>query len=413
MILRPWQPVVLTGLALTLSACPGGPSPTQPGGADLIRVGFIAPLSGNDASVGIGTFNGAQLALDHINAAGGVHGRKLTLVRRDDTGEAERGAEVAADLVKQQVVGIVGPTWSGVAKAIVETVTRAAGIPTVSPGATSPQLATFDDGGLFFRTIPSDTLQGKAMSKLVQEDGHTHIVVLARNNPYGNGFADALVADFTAAGGKALKINHGDTDQPNFQEIRTKIPAGVTAVCLVGYVGDGASIFRDWIATSQHADWKWYFGESIRNASFAQNVANNARLEGMKGTLPLAGGTYIGDFNAAYVAKFGREPGIYDGFAYDATMLIALALVRGQANTPAAVKANIIAVSSQGPKQTGFGQAGFTDAVAKLAAGGNVDYEGVSGSVDMDTDGEMKGGNYVIWRWQGGHPVDTPQVYRF
>jgi ABC-type branched-subunit amino acid transport system substrate-binding protein len=77
------------------------------------------------------------------------------------------------------------------------------------------------------------------------------------------------------------------------------------------------------------------------------------------------------------------------------------------------VKANLIAVSSQGTKQAGFGQAGFADALAKLAAGGNVDYDGVSGSVDMDERGEMKGGNYVVWQWQGGNPVDTAKVFRF
>jgi branched-chain amino acid transport system substrate-binding protein len=413
MIRRPLLPVALTGLMMTLTACPGGPTTAQPGGADTVRLGFIAPLTGADSAVGEGTLNGTRLAIDHINAGGGVNGKKLSLVVRDDTGAADKGAEVAADLVKQNVAAIVGPTWSGVTKNVVEKVTKAAGIPNVSPGATSPTLATFDDGGLFFRTIPNDTMQGKAMSKLVQEDGQKTIVVLARDNAYGNGFADALVADFTAAGNQATKVNYPDDDKVDYTAVKAKIPAGVTAVCLIGYVGDGSSIYRDWIAASENAAWKWYFGESFREVSFAKNVANNTRIEGMKGTLPLAGGTYLSDFNAAYKAKYNKEPGIYDGFAYDGTMLIALAMARGKANTPAAVKENIIAVSSQGTKQVGFGQAGFADALAKLAAGGNVDYDGVSGSVDMDERGEMKGGNYVVWQWQGGTPVDTAKVFRF
>jgi ABC-type branched-subunit amino acid transport system substrate-binding protein len=413
MIRRPLLPIALTGLMMTLTACPGGPSPTQPGSADTVRLGFIAPLTGADSAVGEGTLNGARLALDHINAAGGVNGKKLSLVVRDDTGAADKGAEVAADLIKQNVAAIVGPTWSGVTRSVVDKVTKAAGVPNVSPGATSPSLATFDDGGLFFRTIPNDTMQGKAMSKLVQEDGQKSIVVLARDNAYGNGFADALVADFTAAGNKATKVNYPDDDKVDYTTVKAKIPAGVTSVCIIGYTGDGSSIFRDWVASNQNADWKWYFCESLRDTGFSKNVANNTRLEGMKGTLPLASGTYLGDFNTAYKARYGKDPGIYDGFAYDATMLIALAMVRGKANTPAAVKDNIIAVSSTGTKQTGIGQAGFTDALAKLSESGNVDYDGVSGSVDMDANGEMKGGNYVIWNWQGGNPVDTSKVYRF
>jgi len=88
----------------------------------------------------------------------------------------------------------------------------------------------------------------------------------------------------------------------------------------------------------------------------------------MKGTLPLASGTYIADFKTAFKARFNKDPGIYDAYAYDAAMLIALAMAKGKENTPAAVKNNIIAVSRDGQKQTGFGQAGFTDALAKLAA---------------------------------------------
>ncbi|MBC7542319.1 MAG: ABC transporter substrate-binding protein [Candidatus Sericytochromatia bacterium] len=408
-------PVVLASLSLTLTACTGGSIPTTSSGStDTVRIGFLAPLTGADASVGEGTNNGTRLAIDHINAAGGVNGKKLSLVSQDDQGEATKGVEVAKKLVEQNVVAIIGPTWSGVTKAVVTGVTKAAGIPNVSPGATSPELASFDDGGFFFRTIPNDTLQGKAMSRLMQEDGHKKVAILCRGNSYGNGFADAFVADFNAtAGNNATKVEYPDTDKQDYRTIKAKIPAGVTAVTLVGYVGDSSSIYRDWIAANENVAWRWYFSESLRDTAFSTNVANPPRIEGMKGTLPLAAGTYIADFKVAYKARFNKEPGIYDAYAYDATMLVGLALARGKANTAAAVKDNIIAVSHVGQKQTGFGQAGFTDALAKLAASGNVDYDGVSGSVDMDTRGEMTGGNYVIWNWIAGQPVDTAKIYKF
>lgn len=409
-----WISLPLTLLTLTLAGCPAPATAPASGSKGSVAIGFLSPLTGADAAIGEGALNGARLAIDAINAAGGVNGKPLTLVPRDDQGDPAKGVDGAKDLQKQGVVAIVGPSWSGVSRAVVDQVTKAAGIPVVSPGATSPALATFDDGGLFFRTIPNDSLQGRAMSQAIQADGHTKIAVLCRDNVYGNGFADALVADFNGkAGNQATKIAYPDDDKQDYPSIRARIPAGITAATLISYTSDAASIFRDWVASAENADWKWYFSEGLRDPGLSNNIANNARLEGLKGTFPLAGGTYLSAFNSAYQARYAKAPGIYDAYAYDAAMLIALAMVRGQANTAAAVKDNLVAVSRSGAKQAGFGEAGFRDAVAKLQAAHDVNYDGVSGTVDMDDRGEMTGGTYVIWQWVAGKPVDTSTVYRF
>lgn len=414
MPVKPLPLLIAGSLSLLLAACPGNPQPAGPGGSETTRIGFIAPLSGVDAAIGVGALNGARLAVEAINAAGGVNGKRLELVPRDDAGTAANGAKVARELADRDVVAIIGPVWSSVAKAVVEEVTRKAGIPTVSPGATAPSLATFDDGGVFFRTIPNDTLQAKALSNLLQEDGHTTVTVLNRDNAYGNDFASALVSFFgTKTGYRATKATYPDSDQPDYPTVKAKWQSGTSAVALIGYTGDAASLLRDWIASNERTDLAWYFSESLRDAGMAQNVTNNPRIEGHKGTFPLADGTYLSDFISAYKDRYGKEPAIYDANAYDAAMLIGLAMVQGQANTSEAVKRHLISVTRDGVKQDGIGREGFSDAVTKIQGGIDIDYDGVSGHTDMDDRGELKGGAYVVWQWRNGQPVDTDKVFRF
>jgi branched-chain amino acid transport system substrate-binding protein len=435
-------------LSLMVAGCTPGANPAAGGsGGFTVKFGFIAPLSGTDAAFGEGTVNGARLAIEHVNAAGGVDGQKLELLLRDDAGNADKGVTAAQDLVKQNVVAVIGPIWSGVTKAVVEKVTREAGVPTISPGATSPALATFEDGGCFFRTIPNDLLQGKAISKLLRDEAQQGVTIVYRDNAYGKGLADAIDADLTATGAKALaKVAYGDSDQVDYAALKAKIPAGTTAIAMVAYTGDATSVLRDWIASNENPTWKWYFSESLRDNTLADNVANPAKLEGFKGTFPQPAGNGYAAFATAFKTRFGKEPGVYDANAYDAVMLAALAMVQGGIgtnrdnlnlnptdtlnrmnevvdanntaikaanNTRQAIMRTLADVSRTGTKQTGFGVAGFTDAVAKLKAGIDLDYDGVSSSVDMDDRGEMTGGGYVIWQWQGGKYVNTSTLYQF
>ncbi|HEY9856814.1 MAG TPA: ABC transporter substrate-binding protein [Stenomitos sp.] len=413
----PWLALtVASSLSLILAGCPAPGSNQGTSSTDTVKIGYIGTITGGDAVLGETTTNAAKLAIEQINAAGGVNGKNLELLIRDDGGEEEAGIKAAQALKEKGVVAVLGPVYSGVAKQVMEQVLREAGIPSISPSATSPQLTTFNDGGLFFRTIPSDSLQGKALSQQIQGDGHSKIAILCRDNSYGNGLADALVSDFNAHNGNmAVKVAYPDTDdQTGYDAIAARIPSDVTAITLAGYLTDGIQIFKAWhTAGGNTAAIKWYFSESYYDESFANNVNATSALEGLKGTNPYSESPYLADFKAAYKDRFKLDAAYFAENAYDATMLLALAMVKGGANTPAAIKDNLVSVAAGGTKQTGIGSAGFADAVAKLKAGTDLDYDGASGTCDMDANGELTRGSYMIWSWQNGKPVPSGNIVRF
>ncbi len=399
-------------MSLLLVGCP---TPGKDVSAtDTIKIGFIAPLTGGDASLGQGGLNSAKLAIEQINAAGGVNGKQLELLVKDDAGEIASGVAAAQELKGKGVVAVIGPFYSGIAKAAVEQVFKAAGIPAIGPSTTSSALTTFDDGGQFFRTIASDAIQGKALSKLIRQDGKSKLAIFYRDNTYGSPFAEVLAADFAShAGHTAVKINYGDSDAPDYSAFKSQI-GDATAIAVIGYTVDGAKLFGDWAkAQDQFGSLPWYFSESFKDATFAENISDATKLEAMTGTYPVSDGAHLAAFHAAYKQRFGEDAGYFTENTYDATMLLALAMVQGGANTSAAVQQNLIAVSKGGTQQNGFGADGFKDSVAKIKAGTDFDYEGASGTVDLDENGDVMAASYVVWKWQGGQPVNTDKTLSF
>ncbi|MFP5502044.1 MAG: hypothetical protein ACLGIN_06115, partial [Candidatus Sericytochromatia bacterium] len=141
-------------------------------------------------------------------------------------------------------------------------------------------------------------------------------------------------------------------------------------------------------------------------------LAGARRLEGQLGAAPIGGGAGYAAFAAAYAARTGRAPEASAAHAYDAVMLAALAMAKGKANTPEALRAHLVAVSREGAPAEGRGATGFKAAVAAMRAGRAVAYDGASGPLDLDDRGSARS-DYVIWRWQDGRPIDTPRRLRF
>mgnify|MGYP001216091454 CR=1 FL=1 len=392
----------------------GCPSPgTNVSATDTVKIGFIAPLSGGDATLGQGGLNSAKLAIEQINAAGGVNGKQLELLVKDDAGDVEVGAAAAQDLKAKGVVAVIGPFYSGIAKSAVEQVLKAAGIPAIGPSTTSSALTSFDDGGLFFRTIASDAIQGKALSKLIRDNGKSKLAIFYRDNTYGSPFAEVLADDFAShSGHSAVKINYGDTDAPDYNALKSQI-GDANAIALIGYTVDGTKLFRDWATAQEFSGLPWYFSESYRDSSFAENISDASKINGMMGTYPVSNGTHFAAFQADFKKRFGENAGYFTENTYDATMLIALAMAQGGANTSEAIKQNVIAVSKGGTKQNGIGSDGFKDAVSKIKSGVDLDFEGASGNVDLDDNGDVTTASYVVWKWQDGKPVNTDQILSF
>ena len=199
-------PLLLLG-ALAVScgeeaAAPGPGSPAVPVEPGQLRIGLLVPFTGALAPFGPDFANAANLAIEHINAAGGVLGKPVRLIVGDDGTNPDQGVAEARRLVDiERVHAIVGAAASGVTLPIAESVTVPKKILQISPSATSPALTTLRDDDFLFRTPISDAAQGVVLARLARELGFSRVCTMYVNNAYGQGLSETFARTFQQLGG--------------------------------------------------------------------------------------------------------------------------------------------------------------------------------------------------------------------
>lgn len=184
-------PVIL-GLTLVLSACQGAPKTTDTG---PIKLGLIAPLTGDIAAIGKDMLNGAQFAVDTINAAGGVNGRTVSLIAEDGKCAGNEAANAAQKLVNvDHVVAIVGGLCSGETLAAAPIV-EAGQVPLISPGSSSPDVTKA--GNYVYRNYPSDALKTTAMANYFAKKNWKKVAIISENTDFNQSFRKDFTAKLT------------------------------------------------------------------------------------------------------------------------------------------------------------------------------------------------------------------------
>ena len=158
-----------------------------------LSLGYILPESGPLAFLGPPQIEAVNLAVQDINDAGGVLGNDVTVSAGDEAGDAAVASESAERLIGEGVDAIIGAAASGMSLAIVDAVTGA-GVLQCSASNTAPTFTDGDYGGLYFRTAPTDALQGPVLAEAIVEDGNTQVAILARADDYGRGLMEATQA---------------------------------------------------------------------------------------------------------------------------------------------------------------------------------------------------------------------------
>lgn len=170
-----------------------------------LRIGALLPKTGDLAIAGPPIFAGVKLAINEINAAGGVLGQQVVYVDGDDGTEAAKAVTQAEAHIAAGVQVIVGAAGSGATKAVIPKVIAAQRV-LISPSATADELTDEPDGNMFFRTSPRDTLQARALADVIMRYGAQRIVVVARDDSYGNGLATKVAEQLKAAGVKDANL---------------------------------------------------------------------------------------------------------------------------------------------------------------------------------------------------------------
>jgi len=361
---RSGAPLLPAVLAL-LVACAQAPGP--------IRIGLAGPFSD---SVGAPMRRAAMLAVEQINLTGGIRGRPVELVMRDDYGDPDSAVSVATELDAAGVVAVIGDVYSGTTLASAP-VYNAARLLQISPSSSAPLVT--DAGDFTFRTCPSDLQQGEALARFVAERlGLTRGTILYLNDEYGRGIRSTFSREFSRRGGRI------DETDP--------------------YLGDTPAVgpYLERLARRNTSEFVFLGG----NRSEAEEALRVARargikvpflggyaLEGLEKAGPLAEGTYISNaylpsfdtpINREFVRAYARK---YPGSTAP--------------NQPAAATYDILFMLKATMNRVGTDRGKLRDAVAEIGRG-SPPFEGATGEIAFDEHGDVPRQRVIIGRIEGG-----------
>lgn len=291
---------------------------------NVIKIGAILPLTGDAAQWGIPPQRGAQLAVEQINARGGVRGRKIALYIEDSQCEPKEGVSAFNKLLTNKDLKIVlGAVCSSVTLAVAP-IAEKSKVLLISPASTNPKIT--QAGDFIFRVIPSDELRGKIFAGYLYNDLEIKSVTLLYiNNEGGVGNRNAFKARFSELGGKVLideSYEQGATD------MRTQLAkiknSDVEAVVIVSYPNDTVLIMKQ--SKELGLSKPLYFQtEAVEDPHVLREAGNAA--EGVVYILPApAKGKMTDEFIKLYEEKYGIKPELFAAEAYDIINLIADAI---------------------------------------------------------------------------------------
>ena len=364
--------------------------------SDPLILASLMPLSGDLASLGPGIALGAALAVEQINAAGGINGQPVQLIEGDSGCDGAVALTSLNDVIAQGAQGVMGAACSGTSLAILDTAI-AAEVVMVSPSNTSPQFTKIDKKGFYARTAPSDLLQGDVLASLLVEDGVQTVSIISRADSYGRGLAEATAAAFEAAGGTVKTIVYHATDASEFTSEVTAVGKGNSdAIVGILFPETGCGVLQP--AFEQGLlDTPWYMTDGVKDAGLASLCGLGTALDGFKGTAPgSAAGEAKDAFEAAYaeVSADGSPTFIFAPQAYDAVMLMAISAAANGVTGPE-IASGLVAASSGGEKCIGVA------CIALAADGVDVDYVGASGEIELNAVGDPTAATYDIWTTEG------------
>ena len=385
------------------------------GDGELV-LGALLPQTGNLAQLGPPMIEGVKMAVDDANKAGGVLGKPIKLIIKDDGGAGNNDLAVtAADQLinNDKVDAIMGAAASGTTKAVIDKIV-ASGTLECSPSNTGSDLSTWPDKGLYFRTPPADNLQAQALAKSVSDDGKTNVAIIAQNTDYGTGFVKFLKPALESAGAKVVAdVTYDEKGTGIDAEVTKAVSAKPDGIALIGYPEDGGKVLAELI--KQGIDFKKttiYVTDGMQSNELYKAVdeKNPAVTEGIKGTAASAAPENGAAWFPEAFKKFAPsvQSPIYSAQSYDCAMVTILAAAVAKSDAPFEIAKNMVAVTKgTGPNAE---KCDTYEKCAKLIADGKaIDYDGASGALDFADNGEPSAGSYDVYVFGADGKYETKE----
>ena len=339
--------IAAAGLAaLTLTACgaaPGTGSAASKGTeiGKTFKLGYDLELSGAVAAYGNAGKNGANLAVDEINKSGGINGKQITVVSKDNKSDNAEAATVVSNLINNDKVNaVIGSMTSGAVKSMTPNITKGA-VPLVTPAGTDDTLTvtTGKVNEYIFRSTFQDSYQGKVLANYTTNELKAKKVVLYYDNSsdYAKGIAKSFEKTYDGKIVDKVSFQSGDKD---FQATLSKIKGeDFDAIVMPGYYNETGLITKQ--ARELGIEQPILGGDGFADPTFitlaGDAAATNVYYVSGYSAKALATDTTT-KFIAAYQAKYKSEPSMFDALSYDAVYMVKQAAEDTKAKTSVAVK---------------------------------------------------------------------------
>ena len=352
-----------------------------------VKIGVLNALTGPIPDLSAVILEAELAAAAHINANGGMWGGDTLVLASGDSGcDAKAGVDAATKIVNvEQASIIVGPLCSGATIGATQAVTIPAGVVNISPSATSPAITGLDDNDLVFRVCPSDAYQGVTIAKLARSMGYSKLAATYANDDYNAGLHDVFVKAFKELGGTITGDQMHEANKASYRaELATLSSGGPEALAIFAYYnGSGITMLRQSLENGFFS--KFIGGDGM----IAQEVIDEIGADNLgdavftKGTADESSSHF-----KTFAGLFDRPSDPYTAQAWDAVMIAALALESAGGATRDLI-GHVRSVANAPGVEVGPGD--WAKAKALLAAGKEINYQGIAGANEFDANGDVAG----------------------
>ena len=377
--------VLLVLAAVVLTACgdDNDNETTTAGQGQTYTIGFVGALTGDNANLGLNIRDGIRVAIEQENGAGGA---KIQLKEFDTAGDAAQATTIKDRFLNDRdVIGIVGPAFSGETKALLPSI-QDAGLVMISSSATNAALPTVvPNASVFHRVIADDALQAKGVVEYLAKDSTKTLAVVHDNTEYGKGLADDVSRGAAAKNITVLGTEIIDPKAQDFSSTVNKIKSSnATHLFYGGYYAEAGRFKKQ--LNDANVKLTFVSGDGSLDNGFT-TAAGAAAAEGARLTCPcnLALESSTGKLKTFYddfKRIIGKEPGLYSPEAYDASKILIAGIKAGNTDRPKLLQ--------------------YVEGL------GHVD--GISKSIEFETNGNLKSKTFFVFQVKGGKIAPLQQI---
>jgi len=358
-----------------------------------VKVGSVAGVTGPIPDLIAPIVAARDLAVEHINSQGGLlDGDTYVLVLADAQCDPKAAVDAGNKVVNvEQVVAVIGASCSGATAGMAQAVTIPAGVVALSDSATAPTITDLEDNDLMFRVAPSDAYQGIALAQLAIDSGFNKLAMTYANDDYNAGIAAVFEKAYQDLGGE---ITANQAHEPNKASYRSELSTlsgnDAEGLALFAYTGgSGIAILRN--ALENGLFDKFVAADGMYDDTVLEQIGADALQDNI--FITRAASDFDDEsykiFAAAY-AETGNDPvASYAANGYDAAFLMALAIEKAGSADRSKIGPALREVANAPGTVIRPGE--WEKAKAAIAAGEDINYEGASGSVEFDENGDVAG----------------------